>query len=135
MNLLYGIFFFASGFFVHLIVNYKYYIQELERHQNTTDRWMHIQLGNIIIAVGKQTKIETLKNELRVIYRSFKKLNNPYSLRDGSVTDKKSLEAIQEIIIKMIDLLNDYYGNFKMYEKKNNLFSFILFFFCFWTES
>lgn len=98
-------------------MDYKMHIEELERHQKTPHRLMHLQLNNIIIGIGKDSQIEAFKQELRTIYKDFKTTKNPYSLRDGSVINQKSLDKIQELIIKIIDLLNDYYGNYKMYEK------------------
>lgn len=78
---------------------------------------MFLQLNNLMIGIGKNSENEAFKQQLRTIYKEFKKTNNPYSLKDGSVIDKKSLDKIQELIIKIIDLLNDFYGNYKMYEK------------------
>jgi hypothetical protein len=98
-------------------MDYKMHIGELERHQKTPDRLMHLQLNNIIIGIGKNSEIEAFKQQLRIIYKEFKTTKNPYSWKDGSVIDKKSLDKIQELIIKIIDLLNDHYGNFKLYEK------------------
>lgn len=98
-------------------MDYKAYIKELEYHQKEANRLMHLQLNNIIIGIGKKSEIEAFKKDLRVIFKEFKTTKNPYSLKDGSVIDKKSLDKIQELIIKIIDLLNDHYGNYKMYEK------------------
>lgn len=93
------------------------HIENLERHQKTPDRLMHLQLNNIIKAIGQSSEKEAFKEQLRILYKEFKTTKNPYSLKDGSVIDEKSLKKIQEIIIKIIDLLNDFYGNYTLYQK------------------
>ncbi|MEG0760794.1 hypothetical protein [Chryseobacterium sp.] len=98
-------------------MDYKKYIFLLEEFQTTNNRLMYLMLKNLIAEIGSQSDIESFKVELRKLYKEFISNKNPYDMTDGKVVDPESLENIQNILIKIIDLLNDNYGNFKMYEK------------------
>jgi hypothetical protein len=86
---------------------------QLERLQNYTDKFMYIVLVNIIVGIGKNTEFEELKEALRVIYKDVKKTPNPLGFADGSIINRKAYDKINSIIVDIIDLLNDYYGNYK----------------------
>lgn len=94
-------------------MDYKRHIEFLEAIQNNNDRLLYLQLINTIIAIGKETEFNELKISLREIFTEVKKTPNPFSFRDGSVTNKAAYLKLNETIIKIIDLLNDYYGNYK----------------------
>lgn len=98
-------------------MDYKKYISLLEEFQTTNNRLMYLLLKSLIVEIGSQSEIESFKIELRKLYKEFLLNKNPYDMKDGNVIDPEALENIQNILIKIIDLLNDNYGNFKMYEK------------------
>lgn len=99
-------------------MNYKDYISQIEELQKGKNRVMYLILINLIVGIGKQTEIEDFKIELREIYKTVKLLPNPINLRNGAIVNQKAWETINELMIKMIDLLNDYYGNYKFIQQK-----------------
>lgn len=99
-------------------MDYKVYISQLEELQKGKNRVMYLLLRNLISDIGKQTDKEEFKIELRDIYKKVKLLPNPINLKDGLIQDQNSLDVLNEIIIKIIDLLNDHYGNYKFIQQK-----------------
>ncbi|AKK71579.1 hypothetical protein OK18_02025 [Chryseobacterium gallinarum] len=94
-------------------MDYLKYINDLESLQKNDRRWMYLQLLNIIKGISNQTHIEEFKIKLRLIYKEVLKTPNPIRMSDGSVSDEKALMVLDSLIISIIDLLNDYYGNYK----------------------
>ncbi|WP_345206025.1 hypothetical protein [Chryseobacterium ginsengisoli] len=74
---------------------------------------MILQLNNTIIGIGKETEFEKLKEPLRLMLKEVRKTQNPFSLSDGSIVNEKEHKKLLKIIIDIIDLLNDFYGNYK----------------------
>ncbi|GEN71595.1 hypothetical protein CLA01_16670 [Chryseobacterium lathyri] len=79
---------------------------------------MYLQLINIIKEIGRETEYKELKVGLRLLYEKVMKTPNPIRMNDGEVSDKKALIILDSIIISIIDLLNDYYGNYKYIGRK-----------------
>lgn len=93
------------------------HIEYLEYIQNKGEVWMPIQLLNKISHIGKETEHQKLKEALREYYVEVRNSKNPFNQHDGSIANKKALDRLNEIIIEIIDLLNDYYGNYKTITK------------------
>lgn len=74
---------------------------------------MLLQLNNTIIAIGINTEFEELKVSLRAMLKDLRKTPNPVSLDTGLIVNEKSHEKLLKMIETIIDLLNDFYGNYK----------------------
>ncbi len=99
-------------------MDYLKHINDLEALQKNDRRWMYLQLINIIKEIGRETEYKELKVGLRLLYEKVMKTPNPIRMNDGEVSDKKALIILDSIIISIIDLLNDYYGNYKYIGRK-----------------
>ena len=75
-------------------MDYKRYIEQLEKLQQFSDRWMYLQLLNVVKAIGTETEKEEFKAVLRPLYFDIKKTHNPISLKDGSIIDLESKNKI-----------------------------------------
>lgn len=74
---------------------------------------MLLQLNNTIISIGKNTEFEELKVSLRAMLKDLRNTPNPVSLDTGLIVNQKSHKKLLKMIETIIDLLNDFYGNYK----------------------